>query len=142
MDRSLLDTDTFSEILRGQHKIVCLREREYRAEWDRLTLSAVTVMEVVCGRWTTTNPRLLSKFESKIADQKVLSFGRLTSELAGKIAAGLKAVGKPVGFPDAMIAATAIEHGLVLVSGNIAHFERIRLLGFPLRSANWREADS
>ena len=32
-----------------------------------------------------------------------------------------------------MIAATAIEHNLDLVTGNVKHFERIAALGYPLR---------
>jgi predicted nucleic acid-binding protein len=37
-----------------------------------------------------------------------------------------------------MIAATAIEHGLELVTGNTTHFQRVQQLGYPLTLVNWR----
>ena len=37
-----------------------------------------------------------------------------------------------------MIAATAITHGLELVTGNTAHYQRVQQLGYPLILANWR----
>jgi tRNA(fMet)-specific endonuclease VapC len=36
------------------------------------------------------------------------------------------------------IAAIALEHGLELVTGNTAHFQRVQQLGYPLTLANWR----
>jgi len=39
-----------------------------------------------------------------------------------------------------MIAAQAIVHDLVLVSGNLAHYHRIQALGYPLQVVNWRES--
>jgi predicted nucleic acid-binding protein len=37
-----------------------------------------------------------------------------------------------------MIAALAIRHGLVLITGNIEHYQRIQALGYPLKIDNWR----
>jgi tRNA(fMet)-specific endonuclease VapC len=37
-----------------------------------------------------------------------------------------------------MIAAVAIRHGLELVTGNTAHYQRIQQLGYSLTLANWR----
>jgi predicted nucleic acid-binding protein len=37
-----------------------------------------------------------------------------------------------------MIAATAIDLGLELITGNAAHFQRIQQLGYPLALVNWR----
>ncbi len=142
MNKALLDTDILSEILRGQNKSVLFRERDYRVEWGTLTVSAVTVMEITFGLRMRSNSRLLTKFATKIAGQEVLAFSGSTAELAGTIAAQLGAAGQPIGQTDVMIAATAIEHGLVLVTGNTKHYERIQRLGFPLRLANWRESDS
>lgn len=141
MNKALLDTDILSEILRGKNKVVLFREQEYRIEWGVLTFSAVTVMEITYGLQMRNNPRLLARFTSKSAGQEVVAFSSSTAELAGKIAAQLGSAGASIGQSDVMIAATAIEHGLVLVSGNTKHYERIQRLGFPLQLANWREAD-
>jgi tRNA(fMet)-specific endonuclease VapC len=58
--------------------------------------------------------------------------------LAGKIAGELQRIGQPIGIPDSMIAAIALEHRLELVTGNTPHFQRIQQLGYPLTLANWR----
>lgn len=141
MNKTLLDTDILSDVYQGRSAIVSFHERDYRAEWGVLTYSAVTVMEIVYGLWLSNNTRMLSKFIAAIETEEVLSFTASTAELAGKIAAELSAIGATIGHYDPMIAATAIEHGLVLVTGNTAHFDRIQQLGFPLLLANWREAD-
>jgi hypothetical protein len=38
-----------------------------------------------------------------------------------------------------MIAATALVHGLTLVTGNVNHYERVRTFGHPLRIETWRD---
>ena len=48
--------------------------------------------------------------------------------------------GRPIGVVDVGLAATAIHHGRVLVSGNSAHFGYVRDAGFDLKLENWREA--
>jgi predicted nucleic acid-binding protein len=37
-----------------------------------------------------------------------------------------------------LIAGIALRHGLTLVSGNVAHFQRIQALGYSLKLENWR----
>jgi tRNA(fMet)-specific endonuclease VapC len=70
--------------------------------------------------------------------EEVLDFDRPAAELAGRIAGDLERVGRPIGVADPMIAAIALIHGLELVTGNTAHFQRIQQLGYPLTLANWR----
>ena len=43
---------------------------------------------------------------------------------------------------DPMIAGIALHHGLVLVTANTSHFQRIADLGYPLELENWRETPS
>ena len=40
---------------------------------------------------------------------------------------------------DPMVAAIAIIHGLDLVTGNTAHYQRIQQLGYVLALVNWRQ---
>ena len=49
MDRSLLDTDTLSEILKGRDLNVALRADRYLDRHPRLTFSSVTTMEILYG---------------------------------------------------------------------------------------------
>jgi len=37
-----------------------------------------------------------------------------------------------------LIAATALHHNLVLVTGNTAHYQRLQALGYDLRLDDWR----
>jgi len=68
----------------------------------------------------------------------VIAFDRAEGELAGRIAGELERLGRPIGTADSMIAFIALKHGLELVTGNTAHFQRIQQLGYPLTLANWR----
>ena len=97
-------------------------------------------MEVVRGYFLAGRLERLAEFLGILDDHEVHSFSSSTAELAGKIDADLLRTGQPIGRADPMIAATAIEQGLVLITGNIEHFERIVSLGYPLRLENWRRA--
>ena len=41
-------------------------------------------------------------------------------------------------MPDVLIAAIALRNGLPIVTGNVAHFEYVRLVGYNLYINNWR----
>ena len=80
----------------------------------------------------------MQKFLNALANEEVLPFEQSAAELAGRIAGDLERTGQPIGMADPMIAAIALEHGLELVTGNTAHFQRIQQLGYPLTLVNWR----
>ena len=52
---------------------------------------------------------------------------------AADILAFLERRGEPIGLPDALIAATALDAGLTMVTANVRHFRRIP----KLRVENW-----
>ena len=37
-----------------------------------------------------------------------------------------------------MIAASALQYDLALLTGNTKHFQRIQMLGYPLKLDNWK----
>lgn len=49
MDKALLDTDIFSEILKGIDQNVVAKATAYRAAFGHHTISAITVIEIVKG---------------------------------------------------------------------------------------------
>ncbi|MEX2171363.1 MAG: hypothetical protein WD851_18735 [Pirellulales bacterium] len=49
MERSLLDTDTFSEVLKGRHVSICRMADAYLSVFGRFTLSVTTVTELIDG---------------------------------------------------------------------------------------------
>lgn len=96
-------------------------------------------MEVIRGYHAAGRQEQLTEFRRRLALAEVLPLVATTADLAGRIDADLGRMGLTIGRADPMIAATAIEHNLVLVTGNIQHFERVAALGYPLRVDNWRE---
>jgi tRNA(fMet)-specific endonuclease VapC len=138
MNKALLDTDILSEILKGRTPAVTRNATAYRQAFGHYTLSAVTVMEIVSGLQRVQRPDRIQKFMSDISGEEILSFDTPAGKLAGEIDGDLERTGQVIGTADPMIAAIAIMHDLELVTGNIAHFERIQKLGYPLVLTNWR----
>ena len=102
----LVDTDIFVDHLRGAQKLMPRRHR--------IHFSVVTRAELVAGNSATDAvTTLLSPFNE-------ISVDRAVAERAGRIR---RETG--VRLPDALIAATAIEHGLSLVTRNRSDFDKI-----------------
>ncbi|TWU25815.1 PIN domain-containing protein [Bythopirellula polymerisocia] len=140
MTKSLLDTDILSEILRNKNPVVAARAAAYRYDFSRYTISSVTVMEVVCGYKKAGKYEHLEEFRRRLARVEILSFDAITADLAGCIDSDLQSSGQVIGRADPMIAAIAINHDLVLVTGNTKHYQRIQALNYPLQLENWRVA--
>jgi predicted nucleic acid-binding protein len=138
VNKALLDTDILSEIFKGIDPTVARNATAYRAAFGRYTLSAVTVMEVVRGFQSKQATGRLQRFLTALASEEILPLDQPAAELAGRIAGDLDRAGQPIGRADPMIAAIALVHGLELVTGNTAHFQRIQQLGYPLNLVNWR----
>lgn len=103
----LVDTDVFIDHLRGAV--------ELRADRHRLSYSVVTRAELIAG---TSASGAVSEL---LAPFRELPVDRAVAERAGRIRreAGVR-------LPDALIAATALEHGLALASRNDRDFGRVR----------------
>jgi tRNA(fMet)-specific endonuclease VapC len=138
MNRALIDTDIFSELGKGVNQAIVANGATYRAAFGRYTVSVITVMEIVRGFQKKQSPRRLQAFLANIASEEVLVFDQAAAELAGRIQGELERVGQPIGRADPMIAATALQNGLELVTGNTAHYQRIQQIGHPLVLVNWR----
>jgi tRNA(fMet)-specific endonuclease VapC len=138
LNKALLDTDIYSEILKAVDQTITRNAVAYRQAQGVLTLSTITVMEVIRGFQKNQSQRKLQDFLSAIASEEVLTFDQPAAELAGRIAGELERVGRPIGLADPMIAAIALNHSLELVTGNTTHFQRIQQLGYPLTLVNWR----
>jgi tRNA(fMet)-specific endonuclease VapC len=140
MEPALLDTDILSEVLKRVDRNVVARALEYRQTFGRYTVSAITVLEVVKGFHKVQREERLQQFLEAMSLQEVLPVEMSVATLAGRVYADLERTGQPIGRADPMIAATALRHGLILVSGNHDHYARIQTLGYPLKLDNWRSA--
>ncbi len=139
MNKALLDTDTYSEVLKAKNPTVAQNAALYRQQHGVYTVSVITVMEVVQGFHRVQNARRLLNFLNAVALEQVILFDQPTAVLAGRISGDLDRTGQIIGLADPMIAAVALQNGLELVTGNTAHFQRIQQLGYPLTPANWRQ---
>ncbi len=103
----LVDTDVFVDHLRG-HRALTVGS-------DRLFYSTITRAELFAGRATQEDAvrLLLSPFAEVAVDRAIAErAGRLRRELA-------------IVLPDALIAATALERQLTLVTRNVGDFAPI-----------------
>jgi tRNA(fMet)-specific endonuclease VapC len=139
VDKSLLDTDILSEVLKARSALIIDRVIAYKAAFGVITLSVITVMEVVKGLHKVQRADALRKFLEGLKTSEVIAFDQACAELAGRIYGDLERAGQPVGRADPMIAASAIAYGLTLVTGNMSHYQRIQSLGYPLKLDNWRQ---
>ena len=138
MDKALLDTDIFSEILKGIDQRVVTRATAYRSVFGRYTLSVIAVMEIVKGFHKLHREDRIERFLGGLRSAELLTLDSQSAELAGRIYADLERTGQPIGRADPMVAAIALRHGLTLITGNLSHFQRIQTLGYDLALDNWR----
>ncbi len=138
VEKSLLDTDILSEIIKRANPRIIVKANSYLNQFDKYTISAITVMEIVEGWQKRKQEKRLQQFLTILASQEILSFDLTEAVLAGKIYADLETTGKRIGYPDCMIAAISISHDITLVTGNLSHYQRIEDLDYSLKLDNWR----
>ena len=122
----LFDTDAISEVLRKRPAPLYLGWLRTVPREDQFT-SAVVAAELYKGAFRSERTRFhLENIEKRVLPSvTVLPFDVAVARVYGEIEAGLKKGGRPLADADLQIAATAIRHGLELVTGNIRHFERV-----------------
>jgi tRNA(fMet)-specific endonuclease VapC len=138
VNKALLDTDILSEIGKGIDQTVARNATAYRQAHGFLTLSVISVMEVIQGYQRVGGSARIQNFRKALASEEVIAFDQAAADLAGQIAGDLDRVGRPIGRCDPMIAAIALHHGLELVTGNTSHYQCLQQLGYPLTLSNWR----
>jgi len=140
MERSLLDTDMFSETLRDRDPSVRAKAEAYLDVVGRFTFSVVTIAELIDGfRRQLRDDRIsLLITEIEAGKHEVVSLGLKAAEIAGYLFGDLHRIGQPIGRADPFIAATALVENVPLITGNIEHYQRIQALGYPLQLENWR----
>lgn len=124
--------------MKGIDQRVVARAVAYRTVFGRYTISVITVMEIVKGFHKLQREDRIEQFLAGLPTVEVLTFELRSAELAGRIYADLERTGQPIGRADPMIAALALRHDLPLVTGNVAHYQRIQALGYNLSLDNWR----
>lgn len=122
----LFDTDAISELWRPRPLQAYLRWLEGIPLESQYT-SAVTLGELYKGAYRSSNrDRYLVYIEERLLPNvSVLPYDVAVAKVFGKVRADLELQGRILEDSDLQIAATAIYHELELVTGNVAHFERV-----------------
>ena len=136
MLRYLLDTNIVIYVLKRRPVEVLAT---FNANASRMAISSITLAELLHGaeksQRVNENLAAIEDFCSRL---EVLTYGTKAAQHYGAIRAALEKIGKPIGINDLHIAAHARSEGLVLVTNNLAEFERIPALELE----NWYYGDS
>jgi tRNA(fMet)-specific endonuclease VapC len=119
----LIDTDWVIHYLSGRQDIVT---RLHTLRPDGLGLSVVVLAELYEGAYYSRDPekdeRGLNDFLRGVA---VLGIDEETARIFGRERGRLRSTGQIIGDMDLLIAATALQYDLTLLSNNRRHFDRI-----------------
>lgn len=121
----LLDTSALSEPLRRVPNPAFMERLARVASADILT-STVCVMELRFGAALRSDAGLWTRItEDVLSGIRVIAFGEDEALRCGMLLAELSRAGTPIGVEDSQIGATALVHGLAVVTFNRKHFDRI-----------------
>ena len=121
----LLDTVTLSEVIKGRDPGVLRRAREYLSIHGRFQFSIITRYEILRGLKAKVASRQVERFEEQCQASLVFPLSDEIVVRAAEIYGLLHRRGALIQDADILIAATALVHGLELVTENPSHFSRI-----------------
>ncbi|NNJ27568.1 type II toxin-antitoxin system VapC family toxin [Alienimonas chondri] len=128
----LLDTNVLSDYLRG-HPRVLQRAAQYGG---RLFISTVTLGEI--SVWPRLRGARITRDELDLllGGLHVIPLDEAIALRFAEVAAALRNAGTPKPTPDLLIAATALHHGLTMVTANRRDFDPVP--GLPVE--DWTAA--
>lgn len=127
--RYLLDTNVLIDMFKGSHRV---QERIFRAEFHNCFVSEITLAELYVGAFKGGRPKQLQEIGFVVRRFHILPVTPALETYA-RLRVSLEETGMPLDDFDLLIAATARQEGLTLVSANTRHFERIKGLALE----NW-----
>ena len=123
MSRYLIDTDWIVDVLNGQ---VVAADHLADLAPDGLAVSLISYCELWEGARFARDPeRAVNELLSFLASKELLTLSAGIAQLFGEFRGQLRQTGQGINDFDLLIAATAIEYDLVLVTRNVRHFQRI-----------------
>lgn len=124
MKLSLIDTDILSFMLK-KDKTVLENIEKYLKEFNRLNISAITYYEALSGLKYIGATDKLARLEYLVKHNNVIGIDEEAIQTAADIYVYLRQRGELLSQADILIAGIAKSKSLVLVTNNVAHFERI-----------------
>jgi tRNA(fMet)-specific endonuclease VapC len=114
-----------SEILKQKNAVVTVRAVAYLQIHQVFTFSAMTRYEVLRGLKAKNATKQLHRFQVFCQHSNVLPITDAIFDRAADLWVATHAVGRPKKDADLLIAATVLEHGLILSTGNTQDYSWI-----------------
>ena len=131
MAKYLLDTDISVFYLRGKHNIN--RKLKEIIGYDNCFISEITLAELKYGAESSEKPdenmRSVNEFANRMGILPIFN----SLDLYAREKARLRKAGSMIDDFDLLIGCSAIKNGLILVTNNETHFERIE----NIKIENW-----
>ncbi|MCA9876398.1 MAG: type II toxin-antitoxin system VapC family toxin [Thermomicrobiales bacterium] len=119
----LIDSDWLIDALAGSQRALSLLDQLIPTE---PAISAISVAEVCDGAHGAPDPALaLLRVQEFLSNYEILPVSQSVAERFAAERAMLRRRGMLIDDMDLLIAATALEHGLTMVTRNHRHFARI-----------------
>ena len=123
----LLDTDILSKLLKRKPSASLIAKLSSLPGEQQFT-SSITLGELLYGAYRMRQQTYL--FLQRIrgifpASMRVLPFDRSAAHRYGALRAELERLGTPLADADLRIGSIALARGLMVVTGNVRHFQRI-----------------
>jgi predicted nucleic acid-binding protein len=133
-----LDTDVVSAAIKPAPHLGLIRRAAAVPATEQF-VTAITVGELVYGAARRDSASLTQRVEEVLdGGARVVPFDERAARIYGELRAKLEREGQPLAEPDLRIASIAVAHGLVLVTGNVRHFQRVE----GLTVENWLAGES
>lgn len=134
MSRFLLDTNVLSEFSRRGEPDLRVKQWLQAADNDSLYVSVLTFGEIRFGiellapsKRRTQLQEWLERDLPEWFEGRILQVDRSIGDRWGLLRAQAQAKGRPVSIVDGLLAATALEHGLTMISRNVSDFAAVGL---------------
>lgn len=137
---SLIDTDILIFLLKNNSSVI-QKSKEYQQKYGKLKISELTYYECLRGYKYSNATKKLELFLRLIEAIEIIPLSKSIYNKASVIYAKLKQTGFPTGEFDLLIAATAIENNLSVVTNNTKHYSKIKDF-FNLNIENWIDKKS
>jgi tRNA(fMet)-specific endonuclease VapC len=129
-----LDSNTVIYFLNGRYESVSRHIQEFSPALIRIP--AIVKAELLAGAYNSqSREKTLIKLNLFLKQFMIESFDDDSTKAYAKIYSELKKKGTLIGSNDALIAATVLAHGGVMVTHNVREFKRVR----GLKITDWVE---
>lgn len=132
MTKWLVDTNIISAFMKG-NPAVMEAVSHYVKRHKRLSLSIITYYELLRGLKALGSDKKIITFQAFMAQCEIITLTQPIIEAAADIYATLKNQGMLIEDADILIAATALNKEMSLVTDNQEHFRRVH----GLKIHNW-----